>query len=86
MTHSYIAKRLGDKLEGNRRTLSSPFVTVTPAGDVYKSMSWFKDMPIKVGNSIIYANLVEIEMSDFDVILGMDWLNAHYAMIDCHRK
>ena len=25
-------------------------------------------------------------MSDFDVILGMDWLNAHYAMIDCHRK
>ena len=35
VTHSYIAKRLGDKLEGNRRTLSSPFVTVTPAGDVY---------------------------------------------------
>ena len=49
-------------------------------------MSWFKDMPIKVGNSIIYANLVEIEMSDFDVILGMDWLNAHYAMIDYRRK
>ena len=71
-THSYIAKRLGNKLEGNRRTLSSPFVTVTPTGDVYKSMSWFKDVPIKIGNSILYGNLVEIKMRDFDVILGMD--------------
>ena len=33
--HSYIAMRVGDKLEGNRRTLSSPFVIVTPVGDVY---------------------------------------------------
>ena len=49
-------------------------------------MSCFKDVPIKIGNSILYANLVEIEMRDFDVILGMDWLNAHYVMIDCHRK
>ena len=31
-------------------------------------------------------NLVEIEMYDFDAILGIDWLNAHYAMIDFHRK
>ena len=85
-THSYIAKRLGDKLEGNRRTLSSLFVTVTPVGDVYRSTSWFKDVPIKIGNSILYANLVEIEMCDFDAIIGMDWLNAHYAMIECHRK
>ena len=85
-THSYIAKHLGDKLEGNRRTLSSPFVTVTPAGDVYKSTSWFKDVPIKIGNSILYTNLVEIKMCNFDVILWMDWLNAHYAMIDCYMK
>ena len=70
--HSYIAKRLDDKLEGNRRTLSSPFVTVTPASDVYKSMSWFKDVPIRIGNFIIYTNLVEIKMRNFDVIIGMD--------------
>ena len=25
-------------------------------------------------------------MFDFDMILGMDWLNAHYAMIDCRKK
>ena len=85
-THPYIAKCLDDKLEGNKRTLSSPFVTITPAGDVYKSMSWFKDVPIKIENFILYANLVEIKLHDLNVILEKDWLNAHYAMIDCHRK
>ncbi|XP_070050153.1 uncharacterized protein [Nicotiana tomentosiformis] len=25
-------------------------------------------------------------MVDFDVILGMDWLSPHYAILDCHAK
>ncbi|XP_070004800.1 uncharacterized protein [Nicotiana sylvestris] len=25
-------------------------------------------------------------MVDFDVLLGMDWLSPHYAIIDCHDK
>ena len=25
-------------------------------------------------------------MSEFDVILGMDWLTAHWVIIDCDRK
>ena len=85
-THSFIAKRLVEKLEGDKKSLSSPFLTVTPTGDVYKSLLWVKDVPVKVGKYVLYANLIEIEMYDFDVILGMDWLNTHYAMIDCRKK
>jgi len=29
------------------------------------------------------ADLVELDMVDFDVILGMDWLHACYASVDC---
>ena len=25
-------------------------------------------------------------MSEFDVILGMDWMTAHWVIIDCDRK
>ncbi|GJU05355.1 putative reverse transcriptase domain-containing protein [Tanacetum coccineum] len=32
------------------------------------------------------ANLLPLEMSDFDIILGMDWLTGHRATIDCHTK
>ena len=27
-----------------------------------------------------------MEMNDFDIILGMDWLSEHHAFIDCREK
>ena len=32
------------------------------------------------------ADLVVMEINDFDIILGMDWLSEHYAFIDCQEK
>ena len=27
-----------------------------------------------------------LNVKDFDVILGMDWLEIHYVLLDCRRK
>ena len=43
-------------------------------------------MPIKIGEHSLFANLIEIEMYDFDVILSMDWLTTHYTVIGCQKK
>ena len=32
------------------------------------------------------ADLVELPMHDFDVILGMDWLHSFYACLNCHSR
>ncbi|KAL5800752.1 hypothetical protein ACOSQ3_032384 [Xanthoceras sorbifolium] len=32
------------------------------------------------------ADLVVLDIQDFDVILGMDWLLRHHAIVDCIRK
>ncbi|KAA0038172.1 ty3-gypsy retrotransposon protein [Cucumis melo var. makuwa] len=32
------------------------------------------------------VTLLALDMRDFDVILGMDWLSANHASIDCSRK
>ncbi|PBO41484.1 hypothetical protein CKX42_26525, partial [Escherichia coli] len=32
------------------------------------------------------VDLIELDMVDFDVILGMDWLHACYASIDCRTR
>ena len=53
---------------------------------MYQSLTWFQDVPIKFGNYALYTNLIEIDMTDFDVILGMDWLTTHQAVIDCKKK
>ncbi|GMP80823.1 hypothetical protein CsSME_00035786 [Camellia sinensis var. sinensis] len=40
---------------------------------------------IEVAESQLLFNLVLLEMSGFDVILGMDWLSSYRAIIDCYR-
>ena len=32
------------------------------------------------------VDLILIQLGEFDIILGMDWLSNQEAMIDCHRK
>ena len=32
------------------------------------------------------VDLVELEILEFDVILGMDWLSAHHIVLDCFNK
>ena len=35
---------------------------------------------------MLKANLIPLEMYDFDVILRMDWLSNHQASMDCFTK
>ena len=37
-------------------------------------------------NRVSYVELVELDMVDFDVILGMDWLHACFASIYCRMR
>ncbi|GJZ42971.1 putative reverse transcriptase domain-containing protein [Tanacetum coccineum] len=46
----------------------------------------FRDCPLRFDDKIRSANLLPLEMSDFDIILGMDWLTEHRATIDCYSK
>ena len=67
-----MASKVVDKFKWKKERLAYPFITVTPAGDICKSNNWFKDIPIKIGNRRLFANLIIIKMDDYDVILGIN--------------
>jgi hypothetical protein len=31
-------------------------------------------------------DLIPLELQDFDIILGIDWLSKYKALIDCYEK
>ena len=37
-------------------------------------------------NTFSYVELVELDMLDFDIILGMEWLHAYFSSIDCRTR
>ena len=57
-----------------------------PSGDVLKIEWVFRSCEVLVEGYSLEANLIPLEMVDFDVILGMDFLEAHQALVDCFQK
>ncbi|KAL0540235.1 hypothetical protein IC582_024468 [Cucumis melo] len=45
-----------------------------------------KACQIEIAGHVIEVTLLALDILDFDVILGMDWLAANHASIDCSRK
>ena len=75
-------------LHANRELvpLKNKLVGNTPLGEQILRTSVFKGCEVVVEGVVLKANLIPLEMTDFDVILGMDWLSNHRASMDCFTK
>ncbi|XP_076937933.1 uncharacterized protein LOC143605843 [Bidens hawaiensis] len=58
----------------------------TPMGNSIIISNIYKDCPIRINSIERKANLLPMQMRDFDVILGMDWFSRHRVTIDCHSR
>ncbi|KAL0395225.1 UNVERIFIED_CONTAM: hypothetical protein Slati_4488700 [Sesamum latifolium] len=57
-----------------------------PAGGVILVNRVVRSCPVVVEGDTLYADLVVINLREFDVILGMDWLASNHAVVDCQTK
>ena len=56
------------------------------AGDPLFSDRVVRDSRILIGGQEFPTDLIALDMRDFDVVLGMDWLSRHRAILDCYKK
>ena len=42
--------------------------------------------PITLGYLVLPVDLIILNMKEYDIILGMNWLSEHHAFIDCRDK
>ncbi|KAA0037241.1 ty3-gypsy retrotransposon protein [Cucumis melo var. makuwa] len=66
--------------------LSGVLSVSTPFGEVLLSKEKIKACQIEIANQMLDVTLLVLDMQDFDLILGMDWLSANHASIDSFHK
>ncbi|KAA0045265.1 ty3-gypsy retrotransposon protein [Cucumis melo var. makuwa] len=66
--------------------LGSILSVSTLSGAVMLSKDKIKACQVGVANHMLDVTLLVLDMQDFDVILGMEWMFASHASIDCFRK
>ena len=61
-------------------------VVSLPIGDSLIANRVYMGCRVSIEGHEFMANLVLLDIQDFDVILGMDWLSRHHATMDCFKK
>ena len=67
------------------RELEFILTVTTPVGKQVVCSTFYTSCAIKI-EVVLPANFILLEMYDFDIILGLDWLAWYHATIDCFHK
>ncbi|XP_019164276.1 PREDICTED: uncharacterized protein LOC109160432 [Ipomoea nil] len=73
-SHCFISERFAKSLNLQAKKLSEPLYVSTPMGKIMVTDTWFQDCHLQLNGSNLSIDLIQLDMRDFDVILGMDWL------------
>ena len=84
--HSVIALSFAHRVNLCASALSPTISIATPLGNSVIIDCIYRDCPIVIEEKILPAQLLLMELHDFDIILGMDWLSSHRAHVDCFEK
>ncbi|KAJ8748557.1 hypothetical protein K2173_003458 [Erythroxylum novogranatense] len=85
-SHSYIcAGEMFDK-EMLIDQLEYDMHVTNPLGSSVMVNQVVRNCPVMIQGSEYAADLIKLPFHEFDLILGMDWLSKHQAVIDCKAK
>ncbi|XP_070045684.1 uncharacterized protein [Nicotiana tomentosiformis] len=78
----YVAMKFGIELE----QLHEPFFVSTLVGESIVAARVYISCVVTMRGRDTVADLIELGMVDFDVIMGMDWLYSCFAKLDCRTR
>ena len=85
-THSFASKPFFDHFQMETQPLEGIMRVSLPAGDPLLTDRVVRDSRVLIGGQEFPADLIALDMRDFDVVLGMDWLSCHRATLDCYKN
>ena len=85
-THSFASKHFLDHFQIKTQPVEGRMRVSLPTGDPLFSDRVVRDSKVLIEGQEFPADLVALDMRDFDVVLGMDWMSRHRATLDCYKK
>ena len=85
-SHSFIATLVVIELGLEVETLEEPLYVSSPLGIRARIGMICQGCELEISGTLLTVDLRIMDMSEFDVILGMDWLTAYRVVIDCVRR
>ena len=84
-SHSFIAASVVRELGLEVETLEEPLYVSSPLGTKVSVDLICQGCELEISGILLTVDLRVMDMSEFDVILGMDWLTAYRVIIATHQ-
>ena len=78
--------KYGGNGQGPLETLEEPLYMSSPLGNRARIRRIGRGCELEISGTPLTVDLRIMDMSEFDVILEMDWLIAYRIIIDCERR
>ncbi|RVW15622.1 Retrovirus-related Pol polyprotein from transposon 17.6 [Vitis vinifera] len=85
-THSFISTSCANALGLKSERVENLLLIESPMGTNSRVNRICKVCVITLADRALNVDLRILDMTGYDVILGMDWLAVYRAVIDCHRR
>ncbi|KAL0405656.1 UNVERIFIED_CONTAM: Transposon Tf2-11 polyprotein [Sesamum latifolium] len=85
-THSFVASHFTPYLTVKAEVLPCSFKVSMHMGNSEIRNVLYKFCEVKIEDKMFWADLIELPLQGYDVILGMDWLYKYHVNLDCHSK
>ena len=84
-SHSFINSKFGAKVGLNFCHTKSSYMISTPSGKI-TSNQIIRKVPLKLGSKIFPTDLILLALEGIDIILGMELMNRHGAILDISSR
>ena len=85
-SHSFIAASVVIELGLQVETMEKTLYVSSPLGIRARIGMICRGCELEISGILLTVDLRVMDMSEFDVILGMDWMTAYWVVIDCERR
>ena len=77
----FVTPYVAMNFEVSPEQLREPFSVSTPFCESILAKRFYRDCPVAFSHKSNMDDLIELDMVDFDVSIGMDWYHAFYVSI-----
>ena len=85
-THSFISREFIERVGIEMRPTECSMVVSLPTGDSLIANRVYRGSKVTIASHEFEADLIVLDIHEFDIILCMDWLAKHHATVDCYKK
>jgi hypothetical protein len=86
VSHSYVDSRMVERFHLPRSGHDKSWLVQLATEAKRKVVDLVKSCPVGMNGLSTKVDLNILPLGSYDCLIGMDWLDQHHAILDCHNK